>query len=158
VALATTRPFALAFAVAILACGVDSDGSTEVRDSSGIRIIESPDLPPDSDTWQLDSIPALTIGDETRGEAHIFSGIGGAVRMSDGRIAVADQRAAEVRVFEESGELVTRFARRGEGPGEFGFIVGLYLLPGDTLVAQNHLPPGPLGVFQLMVGLCAHND
>lgn len=52
---------------------------------------------------------------------------------SDGTIYVLDEQAAEVRVFDSSGEYQRTIARRGEGPGEIGAANGI-LLSGDTLL------------------------
>jgi hypothetical protein len=141
------RCVAVAAGLLVACTGEQPDLLTNTRDSAGIRIVENPELAPDSTEWTLDSIPAQVIGNEEMGAEHIFSRIGGAVRLSDGRIAVADTRAADVRVFDGSGQLVSRFGGRGSGPGEFAYIVALYRLPGDTLVVQNLYDRGPLGFF-----------
>ena len=47
-----------------------------------------------------------------------------------------DQQAAEVRVFDSSGQHVRTIVRRGEGPGEIGDANGIFL-SGDTLLWIN---------------------
>jgi hypothetical protein len=70
-------------------------------------------------------------------EAYLLFRVWGATRLSDGRIAVANNRAPDIRVFSSSGEHLRTFGRRGEGPGEFDSPVLMGTLPGDTLVVVD---------------------
>src|SRR5690606_34586675 len=51
--------------------------------------------------------------------AYEFGRIAGMALLPDGRVAVADGMANEVRVFDENGTHQFTFGRRGAGPGEF---------------------------------------
>jgi len=62
-----------------------------------------------------------------------FGALRGIQAASDGTIYVLDEQAAEVRVFDFSGEYLRTIVRRGEGPGEIGSANGI-LLSGDTLL------------------------
>jgi len=62
-----------------------------------------------------------------------FGALRGIQAASDGTIYVLDEQAAEVRVFDSSGEYLRTIVRRGEGPGEIGSANGI-LLSGDTLL------------------------
>ncbi|HEX7049086.1 MAG TPA: hypothetical protein VF188_02650 [Longimicrobiales bacterium] len=78
------------------------------------------------DSWRLSDTPTLQIGhDESLGEDYIFSGISGATRTPDGRIVVADRRAAELRFYDSEGVLLHVAGGRGKGPGEFSWIFNL---------------------------------
>ena len=48
-----------------------------------------------------------------------FHQVGGVAIRSNGNIIVLDNGNGEVRVFSEKGDLVRRFGRQGDGPGEF---------------------------------------
>ncbi len=55
----------------------------------------------------------------------------------DGSVYVADQRAAQISVFDSTGRPVRTIGRAGQGPGEFGIgLRGLAWL-GDTLLAVD---------------------
>lgn len=62
-----------------------------------------------------------------------FGDVRGVQAASDGTIYVLDEQAAEVRVFDSSGEYLRTIVRRGEGPGEIGSANGIRL-SGDTLL------------------------
>jgi hypothetical protein len=58
----------------------------------------------------------------------------GAVRLSDGRIVVADGLSREARYFDVGGEALQTVGGQGEGPGELRFLYSIDLIPGDTVV------------------------
>lgn len=62
-----------------------------------------------------------------------FGQLKGLVALGDGRFALLDSQAREVRVFDEDGSHVTTHGRRGEGPGEMEFPNGLMLDPSGLL-------------------------
>jgi hypothetical protein len=103
-----------------------------------------------SNTPRLAASPALVIGDRPE-PGHELSRVAGAVRLSDGRIVIADGGSLELRFFDSSGTLIEVVGGRGQGPGEFRRIEALAALAGDTLVALSL--PGtatffdPLGKF-----------
>jgi len=59
--------------------------------------------------------------------------VAGAVRLPDGRIAVANAGSDEIRIYDEGGRLQRSLGREGSGPGEFRGIRSLYLRPPDWL-------------------------
>ncbi|MFW6202522.1 MAG: hypothetical protein ACOC8B_08080 [Gemmatimonadota bacterium] len=67
--------------------------------------------------------------------AYQFCAVTGAVRLADGRIAVANAGTSEFRYYDEAGACLGA-AGRG-GPGEFGFMNALTAISGDTLVAWD---------------------
>lgn len=68
--------------------------------------------------WSLSAEPTLMIGSDSVPET-TFGGIAGVVGLGDGRIAVLDPRATEVRLFDSAGAYLRTIARPGRGPGEF---------------------------------------
>lgn len=123
----------------LTACGSNAaPEAVAVRDSAGVAIVESaaPAWAAD-EGWRVDARPSLEIGTEEGEEPYLFSRITGAVRMSDGRIAVADRGAKQVRLFDAAGRHVLSVGREGSGPGEFGSVDRLTRAPGDTLVAYD---------------------
>ena len=88
--------------LAVLAgCGGEKTGpqAIQVRDSAGIQIVEHPagyeaTLP----VWTADSV-VLDIGADSGEE---LQSVGGAARLSDGRIVVINRSTGELRVFDNS--------------------------------------------------------
>lgn len=115
----------------------DPAGTSSSRDSSGVVIAENAGPPPEPGPWRLSPEPVLEIGTIEGDEAYVFGRIRGAVRLSDGRIAVADAGAPDLRIFDAEGRHVRTLGREGEGPGEFQGPSLLGALPGDTLVVVD---------------------
>jgi len=126
--------------LAVLACTSDarSGPSFATRDSAGVTIAENGGTPtPEHAEWAVGIDPVLQIGALEGHEAYLFQRIWGATRLSDGRIAVVDTRAPNLRIFAPGGTHLHTFGRRGEGPGEFSSPILLGALPGDTLLVVD---------------------
>jgi hypothetical protein len=132
-------PVSLALLAAGLAgCGgSDADQTFTVRDSAGVVIAENLAAVPAPGAFALSPEPVVQIGAVDGDDAYLFARVRGGVRLSDGRIAVLDDRAAEVRIFDADGRHVRTLGRKGEGPGEFDTASFLGRLPGDTLVVVD---------------------
>lgn len=134
------RPFTFAAPLLLLgaacAAGDDAPPAVAVRDSAGIRIVEStrPALPPD-ECFRVSERPPLVIGSVDSG----FVGVVGAVRLTDGRIVVADFMTFELRIFAPDGRLLRVVGRLGGGPGEFSALSGIEKLSGDSVIALDPL-------------------
>jgi 6-bladed beta-propeller protein len=89
--------------------------------------------------WAVDPLPVVEIGEAgalemSEGQRPTeFSRIAGVVRLSDGRIVVADGDSGEVRFFTPDGSFIASAGRRGEGPGEFAVMSAAGVLPGDSV-------------------------
>ena len=77
------------------------------------------------------------IGDELGVADHEFDGVVGALRLSDGRIAVANQGTNELRWYSKDGVYLFSVGYQGEGPGEFELIRSLFWLPGDSVAVYD---------------------
>lgn len=82
-------------------------------------------------TWRLSNEPVLRLEDDGSPERE-FTRIVGAFLVGSGRIAVAENAASEVRIFERDGRWVRNVGRQGSGPGEFQFLRYAFRT-GDTL-------------------------
>jgi hypothetical protein len=57
--------------------------------------------------------------------------------MPDGRVVVANGGSNELRVYSNEGVHIKTVGERGSGPGEFTSLLGLFALPGDSLLAYD---------------------
>lgn len=128
-----------------LACENASDGSATdagslagqavIRDSAGVRIVESARPPEDSRLgWQVGAEPSVSIGALEGEEPYLLDRVRGALTLSDGRIVVENIGANELRVFDASGGYLTTWGGTGDGPGEFDNLMGMDRWPGDSLM------------------------
>ncbi len=128
----------------VVGCAGEADEhrGVVVRDSAGIRIVENEGASWTSDqAWHLSQEPIAEIGrlDEP---AHQLSRVVGATRLADGRIVVGDGGSGELRFFDAFGQYLATAGGKGDGPGEFRFMLYVTRVAGDTLVAGNGFPPG----------------
>jgi hypothetical protein len=98
----------------------------EVRDSSGVEVVESfrPLWAPE-EAWRVGPEPLLRIGVLDGDADYQFSEVTGALRLNGGTVAVADWGDHTVRFFRADGSIHTTFGGSGEGPGEFNGLAGL---------------------------------
>lgn len=109
-----------------------------VRDSAGTRLISYGDRDVPKGRWALDPTPTVEVGRGAEDGPYAFSEIAGIVRLSDGRIAVANQRPSEIRIFDSHGRYDRSLGRNGEGPGEFNRVLWRLLRSGDTLIGIDN--------------------
>ncbi|MGE3615764.1 MAG: hypothetical protein AB7L66_07810 [Gemmatimonadales bacterium] len=134
----TAPRLALAGAL-LLSCscaGRPGAGSTSAtRDSAGVEIVENPNGTWETGkAWTIAAEPSLDIGGGERPEIDLVQ-VTGAVRLGDGRIAVATLN--EIRFFDASGNHLLSAGRKGSGPGEFQAVGGLWRSAGDSLLASD---------------------
>ncbi|HYV99465.1 MAG TPA: hypothetical protein VE967_18550 [Gemmatimonadaceae bacterium] len=86
-------------------------------------------------SWTLAANASVIIGSEDRGPEYQLSQVSLVRRLSDGRILVV--MGPDMRYFDASGKYTAKAGGRGQGPGEFQYVSALYVLAGDTLLAQN---------------------
>ncbi len=112
--------------------------ASQVRDSTGIRIVENARPADDSRLpWRIGREPSVSIGEVTGEEAYMLHRVDDAVMLPDGRIVVANTGTSEIRVFDASGMHQATWGREGGGPGEFTALAGVAPWPGDSIVAWD---------------------
>jgi len=135
-------PILILLALGPVSCGGEAPAtpSFTVRDSAGIVIVENQGTPLDAGGgWGLSSAPILEIGAMEGEDAYQLYRVRGAFRLSDGRVAVVNHDAPDLRIFAPDGTHLHTFGRKGEGPGEFTSPVLAGILEGDTLVVVDDL-------------------
>ena len=132
-------------AVAVTALGGCGEGSAAgdtttapvVRDSAGVIIVENPRSSEATPEWVLAAEPTVEIGVlEGAPEDQLFRVVG-ALRLSDGRIAVANAGTNEVRIYDQAGDHLETWGGEGEGPGEFVGMTGMMHWAGDSLAVWD---------------------
>jgi hypothetical protein len=127
---------------ALAACGgaEAGSGSAAVRDSAGVRIVESAAPARDSaSAWRVADTPFVSIGREEGPPEQQLYDVRSALRFPDGRIAIANAGSGEIRIYDPRGRHLSSFGREGDGPGEFRGLDRLWIGPGDSLVAYDAL-------------------
>lgn len=138
----------VALLAALAACGdASADVSSTVRDSAGIRIVEST-APAwkEGQAWRLSAAPTLVIGGDEGDAATQFGEITSAVRLPGGEIAVSDGQAGDIRLFTADGRHLRTLAKKASGPGEISGFATVFPLRGDSVAAWD-LMAGRLSVF-----------
>ena len=112
-----------------------------VRDSAGVRIVENSDPLRAADRgWAVSREPLVSIGEvDGRPEYHLAK-VADAVRLSDGRIVVADEGSSSLRMYDRAGVHLRTMGGPGGGPGEYQWLTWLWKLPGDSLLAYDARP------------------
>jgi hypothetical protein len=87
--------------------------------------------------WRISATPSLSIGEGPGGPESPIFGVSGIVRLSDGRIVVAD-RGPRLLIFDATGRYIRTLGRKGGGPGEFSSISGIQLLANDTVLVVDN--------------------
>lgn len=134
-----TALFALTTLLAA-ACGdgVSTEGWTAEVDtlsSGAVRVVNHPPEAAGAD-WTLEE--ELRIGAVEGEGAATFGQVKGLAVTGDGRIAVLDAQAREVRVFAPDGTHLATHGRQGEGPGELEGGYGLMLGPEGRFWVPDH--------------------
>jgi hypothetical protein len=131
---------ALLLAAVVGGCG-EAGGNAPaatVRDSAGVTIVENV-FPDSADVawWTLAATPVLDIGGAEAEEADALFQVADALRLSDGRVVVANGGSADVRYYTVDGAHLRTTGRRGEGPGEFQRPRLLLPLAGDSVLVVD---------------------
>ena len=125
-------------AIVAVACGGSETPAvtTVTRDSAGISIVEnsaSESVP----VWRFAEPAAVEIGALDGDPYYQFGDVVGGVRLSDGRIVVGDGVSKQLRFYDPTGRHLLTVGGSGQGPGEFRFLFGVDLQPGDTIVGMD---------------------
>ena len=88
---------------------------------------------PAVDTWSLSELPTVAFGTVEGDSGYVFGAVRALSRLEDGRIVVADQLDYSIRVYGPTGRFEREIGRRGDGPGEFRALSGLWTSGSDTI-------------------------
>jgi hypothetical protein len=129
-----------ALLVALAGCGgesADSSGAV-IRDSAGIQIVQNTTpLWAEGGGWQLSDAPVLSIGELEGDPNYQLYQVNDALRLSDGRIVVANSGSSELRFYDSKGRFKKAVGGKGGGPGEFQGLASLWALADDSLFTYD---------------------
>jgi hypothetical protein len=91
---------------------------------------------PEVFTVELDS-PLTLIGDVPSKPGHQLYRVRSVFRTPDGRVVVANGGSGQIRVFDSSGALMSEMGGSGGGPKEFGALVLVWPMAGDSVGAYD---------------------
>jgi hypothetical protein len=112
-------------------------GVAQVRDSAGITIVENP-VPEAGRVFAvIDSEPLVEIGVAEGDPAYELFSVSDAGVLSDGSIVLLNSGTRDFRVYDPQGMHLRTFGGAGEGPGEFGYVMEFWVLPGDTIITVD---------------------
>jgi hypothetical protein len=118
----------------LVGCASERTGpiAITVRDSAGIEIVEHPGGTESSlPAWSVTE--TIDIGGQDEPGQDLYK-VGGAARLSDGRLVVINRSSGQLRFYDGKGKYLSAAGRLGEGPGEFSsYIASVQVLPYDTL-------------------------
>jgi hypothetical protein len=101
------------------------------------RTVHLYSTPADSFAIEISRTPVVEIGSVEGSTTDALHDVRGAKRLRDGRIVVANGGSSELQVYDGAGRFLRAIGRSGEGPGEFGYLGGVDILSGDTLIALD---------------------
>ena len=87
--------------------------------------------------WTVGARPIVDIGTAEGEPEYELAGVSGVIRLGDGRVAVANMQANEIRFYDRTGKFIKKVGRRGEGPGEFSQLMALHRMNGDSIIAND---------------------
>jgi len=117
-------------------CGGVGAADAIVRDSAGVRIVESRGPAwAEGQGWHLSPDPVLSIGAVDAEPEYQLFGVRTITRLSDGTIVLSNAGSREIRWYDRRGRFLRSAGSEGSGPGEFTALGWLGVLPGDSVVA-----------------------
>ena len=114
----------------------ESGDQTVVRDSAGVRIVESQIPRVSVEAVTIDPVPSISIGREESGP-YLFGFISDVSFLEDGTVAVAEVQSGEIRIFDTAGQHQFSLGGQGEGPGEFRTPAVVVPLGPDSLAGYD---------------------
>lgn len=91
----------------------------------------------DEENPRVELVELFRVGDENSPDNIILDRIQDVAVNSAGELFIADRGEQAVFIISETGRLVDRLGRKGEGPGEFARINALHIGPGDSIYVHD---------------------
>jgi hypothetical protein len=117
--------------------GESPTGGATIVDSAGVVIVTNTVTEGAISQWSIDPEPILRVGGDREEPGQQLYLVVGAIRLSDGRLVVANAGSVEILYYDRAGEFVRAVGGRGGGPGEFEWLDWIAKLSGDSIVAYD---------------------
>jgi len=135
------RTLPLLVLLTVAACGADGANRTwstnmDTLPGGAVQVVNTPPDAGASPTWTL--VEELRIGALDQDGPNTFGLLKGLAVLSDGRIAVLEAQAQDVRIFSADGAHLATHGREGPGPGELQGAWGLMRAADDRLWVPDH--------------------
>jgi hypothetical protein len=107
----------------------------EIKTEDGIPVVYNPKEPvplPDTPS-QVTLIEDLRLGEPDEEQNYPFSMLSWLCVDDDENIVTMDNEEGCIRIFDKTGQLIRRFGRKGQGPGEFQSVSYLSVIEGDKI-------------------------
>jgi hypothetical protein len=128
----------LAFGIIlIIGCGkpgTEWKGTIEIKD--GTTIINNPQDPIYREPV-LELTEDLVIKGSEEKEEQMFQSINTLDVDEGGQFFILDEQAANIKVFDQNGGFVKTIGRKGQGPGEFGMPISLFLTRQEQIIVND---------------------
>jgi hypothetical protein len=124
----------MAFALISCSCQPDGPGASDIeRTQIGDTLHVHSRAPLHADTATLREVSRIGLAEGS--EEQMLNRVGAFIELPDGSVAVADD--AGLRRFTPDGQFAELIARRGQGPGEIGYVTGMAVAPDGALLASD---------------------
>lgn len=128
-----------AIGIALASCGSDSRAAVPtVLDSAGVSIVTTGHIDTTAvSQWRLRTEPAVRIGVVEGDSVYQLFNARSAYRRPDGSLVVANSGSREIRFYDGTGRHLRSVGRRGQGPGEYGYLRWARPYRGDSMVSLD---------------------
>lgn len=116
--------FGLCLSIGCRKQGTEWQGTIETMD--GTTIVKNPKEPM-YDEPVLELTEDLVIRGSEEAEEQMFQSIHMLDVDKTGQFYILDEQAANIKIFDQNGDFVKTIGRKGQGPGEFGMPISLFL-------------------------------
>ncbi|NOZ62444.1 MAG: 6-bladed beta-propeller, partial [Calditrichaeota bacterium] len=120
----------------IVSCSKKSE-QAKVEMVDGVQFVHNP-VTPLYPNKKVIFEEELSIGGEDESGKIVLYQPGSIAADDEGNIYVTDISDAKIKLFDENGILIREIGKKGQGPGEFGGIGGIALLPDGRLLAYDY--------------------
>src|SRR5262245_25525035 len=112
----------------VVCAGCNRNGpahSVVVRDSAGIKIVETSDPHRFRSEFTISDQPLFSVGQMEGEPQYLLSRVVGAMALPDGSTVIANGGTNELRFYDSTGKWQKSEGREGGGPGEYEYLRAL---------------------------------
>ena len=123
--------------ISLAVVGVVALPLTVFAQSGGV-VVDNPAPDPTRPAFRISARPTITVGGLNDDERYELQYVTDAMLTETGKLVIIPESHHEIRVFDAAGRFVTRFGRRGQGPGEFIQAVSISPWRGDSVLTYDN--------------------